>query len=324
MKEDQAHANPVYVPSSVWQKQLEDAYQCLFEGLEKNDMDTFHHFLENFGAWDKDHGIESTTLIRKTETSFLRRAYVKYIFSKSLQAWRWINGDKKDIRRLSYPQAGNQNGTIIEGTFVGIGSFFNDIYGDMLSGLVCDIAKPVVADLGAGYGKLAYFTLRDKKEFTFIDFDIPETLCLASYYLLNVWPEKKALLYGEEPFAAESLSQYDLIFLPSWEIEKLPEDSVDLFMNKNSLGEMDASAVVNYVHHICRSAKYFFHMNHDIYPVKMRSGRGLLGKEYPVPRDTFKLLIRYPDIGHLLYKGYLNLRDDIFFYLYEKMPRKTN
>ena len=186
--------------------------------------------------------------------------------------------------------------------------------------------RPVVADLGGGYGKLAYFTLRDLPQFSFIDFDLPEVLCLATYYLMKTFPHKKAMLYREEPYSEESHNKYDLIFMPSFKIEEVGSNSVDLFMNKNSLGEMARESVENFVSNIARATSgYFFHMNHDNYPNIYENGRvGLLGSEYPVPGDEFNLLLRYPDIGALLSQGWLDLNADRFFYLYERKSENSN
>lgn len=221
---------------------------------------------------------------------------------------------------LDVSNAGNQAGAFIDGVFAGPGSFFNEIYGSLLASLIEDVEHPVVADLGAGYGKLAYFILRDREAFTFIDFDLPETLCLAAYYLMKMWPEKRALLYGEGDIGREDVARYDPVFMPSYEIEKLRPVSVDLFVNKNSPGEMTEDAVRNYVQHIARAAKsFFFHMNHESYHSPYADGsQRLMGYEYPVPKEEFRLLMRYPDLGNLLYQGHVDLHMDIFFYLYER------
>ena len=91
--------------------------------------------------------------------------------------------------------------------------------------------------------------------------------------------------------------------------------SIDLFPNKDSLGEMTAESVG----HIARATRYFFHMNHDLYP-NLYDGDvpGLLAHEYPVPSEQFKLLFRYPDVGHLLGLGGIDYSMDIFLYLYER------
>ena len=179
--------------------------------------------------------------------------------------------------------------------------------------------RPVYAELGAGYGKLAYFVLRDIQRSCFIDFDLPETLSLASYYLMKCWPEKKALLYGENEYSENSHEEYDLIFMPAFEIEKVGENSVDMFVNKNSLGEMTRESAQNYLSYITNSTKYFFHINHEIRPnIYSDDTPGLLGHEYPVPKDRLKLLFRYPDVGHLINQGKVDFNMDIFLYLYEK------
>jgi hypothetical protein len=321
MKQDQPKAPACYLPSSLWQSQLDKAYTYLICGWKENDIDKFHFFLTNFGTWKEYHGIESNIFIREYMASFFKRSYLKNsVFYKQLKIWKWFYNNRKPISRLTYPVYGNQAGAYIDDIFVGVGSFFNEIYGSILSGLICDFERPVIADLGAGYGKLAYFSLRDIKEFTFIDFDLPETLCLAAYYLMMVYPDKKALLYGEEDYSSDAHKKYDLIFMPSYEIQKIGKSTVDIFINKNSLGEMTKEAAVNYISYISEAAKkYFFHMNHEIKPnVYSNNERGLLGYEYPVPNDQFKLLFRYPDMGHMLYQGFLDFDKDIFLYLYER------
>jgi hypothetical protein len=250
----------------------------------------------------------------------LRRQYLKnVIFYQQLKIWNWFYNNRKSISSLTYPTHGNQSGAYIDKTFVGVGSFSTEIYGSILSGLIGDIERPVIADLGAGYGNLAYFTLRDMKNSCFIDFDLPETLCLAAYYLMKSWPNKQTLLYGEGEYSVEAHDLYDLIFMPSYEIRKVGQDSLDLFINKCSLGEMTKEAVINYIDCITKATKYFFHMNHDIYPnIYSDNNRVLLGYEYPVPMDKFKLLFRYPDVGHMLYQGGIDYSMDIFLYLYER------
>ena len=244
------------------------------------------------------------------------------MFGKQLKLWKYFNNYKKDTSALNAPIHGNQIGAYIDNNFVVIGSFFNEIIASMLNNLICKLKRPVVSDLGGGYGKLAFYTLKEHKNFCFIDFDLPETLCLAAYYLMKTWPEKKTLLYGEEEYSQEKNSSYDLIFLPPFEITKLTNNSIDLFINKNSLGEMNPDAVNNYLKYICKSTNYFFHMNHDINRNIFQDGvRGLLGYEYPVDKKKFDLIFRYPVMKHSTYLGEFDLENDIFMYLYKNVER---
>jgi hypothetical protein len=317
-------APSVYAPASIWQEQLAIAYSSIIEGVRDNDMEKCHYFLENFGCWKLYNGVENTTMVRKYDKNPLTRAYLKYFtFENRLKRWNIFNNKLKPVSRLSYPTYGNQSGALIDGTFVGIGSFFCEIYGSLLSNLLTDKSRPVVAEIGGGYGKFSYFILRDHPEFTYIDFDLPEVICLAAYYFLKCHPDKKVLLYGEAPYDQFSHSKYDAIFMPMFEIEKLAPSSVDLFVNKNSLGEMSRDTVDQYFKYACPASRYIFHLNHELYPNIYDDGsKGYLGFEYPIPQEEFKLLFRCPDLDHMEEKVRIE-KIDIFAYLYERKDKSN-
>ena len=50
-------------------------------------------------------------------------------------------------------------------------------------------------------------------------------------------------------------------------------NTVDLFINAFSLGEMNKEAALNYVTFIAQATKYFFHLNHDNYPRSLPDGQ---------------------------------------------------
>ena len=318
MKRDQKDANKIYFPSSLWQSQIDISFSYLNKGIKNNDIETFHYFLANFGSWPKYTGVTHSTLIHKYHKSLMGRRYLQNRFYNNMNVWKWFN-EKKDISLLSCPQYGNQSGSIIDGHFIGFGSFFNEIYGSLLSELLSEIEAPIITELGGGCGIWSYFILRKLKNFCYLDFDLPETLCLAAYYLMKTFPDKKVLLYGEDQFSTDLYNKYDLIFLPNYEIEKIKNKNIDLFLNKNSLGEMHKDVVKAYLKIITNCSKYFFHMNHEKWVHTYEDGTsGVLASDYDVPKNKYKLLMRYPDLGHLIYDGGINYNHDIFFYLYEK------
>ena len=323
MKSEQKKTSDLFKPSAMWQLHIDKDYKILKESVATNDLNKFMFFLSNFGNWKDYLGIENNTLIKEySKNFFLRKYLVNVVFGKQLELWKYFNNYKKDTSVLNAPIHGNQIGAYIDNNFVVIGSFFNEIIASMLNNLTCKLKRPVVSDLGGGYGKLAFYTLKQHKNFCFIDFDLPETLCLAAYYLMKTWPEKRTLLYGEEEYSQEKNSSYDLIFLPPFEITKLTNNSIDLFINKNSLGEMNPDAVNNYLKYICKSTNYFFHMNHDINRNIFQDGvRGLLGYEYPVDKKKFDLIFRYPVMRHSTYLSEFDLENDIFMYLYKNVER---
>ncbi len=327
MKAGQKAASNLYLPSSLWEEQLNDAYSFLISGAEEGDITKFHLFLSNFGAWRRYTGVEESTFIRRNASLLPTRRYLQNeIFLNLLRLWRHYYNDRKPVQNLFRPNHGNLAGAHVDGVLVTVDSFFSEIYGSLLSGILRYAKRPVIAELGGGCGRLAYYTLRGMESYIYIDFDLPETLCLASYYLMLAYPSKQFLLYGEEKYSPDLHKKYDFIFMPSYEIEKLEPSSVDLFVNECSLGEMTQEAATNYINCIARSTRYFFHMNHDRFRNHYGGGRrSLLGCEYPVPDDQFTLLFRYPELKHMLFSnGSMDFNSETFIYLYERHARQRD
>jgi SAM-dependent methyltransferase len=304
MKADHAKASRLYQPAPFWQR--------LVASYPLKTLSEMEFFLTNFGTWRNALALESSPLLHRLSKRAITRRYCQhFLFGEPLQLWQSLCD--KPLSRLTYPSHGNQAGAFVQNTFVGLGSFDNEAYGTQLSELIRDAERPQVAELGAGYGKFAYFILRDIPEFSYIDFDLPEVSVLAAYYLMKSFPTKSALLYGEAFYSSSTHEQYDLIFMPPWEIEKLAEQSIDLFVNKNSLGEMSRDAAKNYLSHIGGASKWFFHLNHEFSP-QPGVRDGLRACEYPLS-PQFQLVHKEKDVWHELFDG---RGTDIFAYLYCK------
>lgn len=319
-KSEQDTKSIVYRPSSLWQSQIDNDFSFLVEAYKNDDVEKFLFFLQNFGNWEKYLGVENQDLINKyNKNIFLKKFLSNEIFGGQFELWKYFNKDE-DLDDLNIPKHGNQIGAVINNKFMVIGSFTNHIYSKILSNyLNLKSEKNTILELGGGYGKLAYYLLKNINNYTYIDLDIPETLTLASYFLSKSFPNKKNLFYGERSDNKNVTSEYDLIFLPSWEIETIQDNSVNLAINKNSLGEMNPETARNYINHVHRTSKYFFSMNHEYFRNHFNDGKkSLINKEYNIDKK-FMELIRYPDFGHLTYAtNKLNFDNNIFFYIYEK------
>ena len=220
-KKYQKEAPSVFLPSSLWQNQLDSAYESLYGG----DIEKASFFLSNFGAWPKYTGIENTRMILDLNVSHASRRQLQRMIGKMVNWWQNHESQGRTIEALSYPRFGNQYGATLEGKFIGVGSVFNDVHSNVISNVIMDMVgsdRPKIAEIGGGYGKLFYFISRKIKDFTYLNFDLPETICCSSYYLMKAFPDKKFLLFGEETLNAHSLSKYDFILLPSFCIEALP------------------------------------------------------------------------------------------------------
>ena len=275
-------------PSSLWQNHINNDYKFLIDSFKKNDLANFSFFLNNFGNWNNYLGIEHNTLLKRYSKNLFLKSYLKNeIFLKHYKIWKDFGYEKKDLNKISTPEFGNQLGAYIDGNFVTIGSFFNQIISKILYEHIKHKSKPIICDLGGGYGKLGYFLIKNFKDSCFIDFDIPEVLVLAAYYLMSSFPNKKTLLFGEKEFKKKDIENFDLIFMPSVEI-------------------------TNYC------SKIFFHMNHNrIRNVFDDKDKSLISSEYPIDMKKFDLVFDYPDLSHFIYTGRYDSNNDIFMKLFK-------
>ena len=320
MKNEQSKVDQLYRPSSLWQSHIDLDFKFLKEALETNDLKKFTFFLQNFGNWENYLGIENQTLIKNySKNIFLKKFLTNEIFYGQKELWDYFNQNNSNLSDINMPRHGNQNGAKIDNNFFVIGSFSNHIYAKMIKNYLNNSKRNIILDLGGGYGKLDYYILKDLKNYCFIDFDIPEVLCLAAFYLSKCFPDKKIFLHGQDKFDENTLKNYDLIFLPGWEIKKINDNEIDIAINKNSLGEMNSETSLNYIKHIHRTSNYFFSMNHEFLRNKFSDNSfSLINKEYNL-NNNFKELFRYPDLSHLIYENNkVDFNSDIFFYVYKK------
>ncbi len=319
LKLDEINTPDLVKPSSMWQKHINNDYKFLVESYKKEDFDNFSFFLSNFGNWNNYLGIEHNNLLQRYSKNFLLKSFLKNeIFLKYFKIWKDFGYTKNDLNKIATPEHGNQLGAYLDGNFVTIGSFFNQIISNILYQHIKEIERPIICDLGGGYGKLGYFLTKDFKKSCFIDFDIPEVLVLAAYYLLKTYPKKTCLLFGEKKFEKKDLDNFDLIFMPPIEIKKMEENSVNLFVNKNSLGEMRGETAKFYIEKINFCSKIFFHMNHNRIRNNFENNeKSLISSEYPISKEKFDLIFDYPDLGHFIYTGRYDANNDIFMNLFK-------
>ena len=319
MKKNEVNNPEVIKPSSLWQTHINQDYKFLLDSSKNNDLESFAFFLNNFGNWDNYLGIEHNILLKRYSKNFILRSFLRNeIFLKHFMIWKDFGYSRKDLQKIATPEFGNQLGAYLDGNFVTIGSFFNQIISKILFEHIKDNKRPVICDLGGGYGKLGHFLVKNFKNSSFIDFDIPEVLVLAAYYLMKTYPNKKTLLYGEKEFNKNDVGDFDLIFMPSIEITKMDENSVDLFVNKNSLGEMKSETAKFFIEKINFCSKFFFHMNHNrIRNIYDNEERSLISSEYPINLEKFDLVFDYPDLSHFIYTGRYDSNNDIFMKLYK-------
>ncbi len=306
-------------PSKMWLKLINLNYKELIESYEEDNFSKFVNFLDKFGHSKKYLGLTFNILVPRY-FYFLRKNYIKKnMLDNAYKNWNFFTKNK-DYKSLHTPRFGNLDGGYInDDIFVSYTSFFNEIYSSILKNLLLETKNPVIGEIGPGYGEQAYFVLKDIDS-KYVAFDLPETLTLSSFYLMNTFKTKKTLLFGEKEFSNNIIKEYDLIFMPGYEILKIHENNFDLMINKHSLGEMPPNVVKNYISVIKKTSKLFFHINQSYYKRKFEKNNfNLLSHEYGFEKDeNFTLILKYLDFCHFNFDNFQNYNMDLFFHIYKK------
>ncbi len=318
-KRDQLQQDPMFLPGGGWKNVTDSAFSYLLDGYEQNDLDRFHYFLANFGAWEKPTGIgESWVFSKLNASSSKRKFFEQQTMPQLIQWWEVFESQGRSLSELVIPSHGNQGGALVDGHLILPNSVFSECYARMLAGFV-DRPRPVIGELGGGFGRLCCFLKRQFQESTYVGFDLPECLACASYYLMLSFPEKSFLLYGEGDLNAEALSSFDFILLPSFETKNIPDRSLDLFVNENSLGMVPPKTCEFFVKEMCRTANAIWHRNHEIRRNPTGDGSlSLLNYEYPFDRDHFQEVVRFSDVSRLVGHERSKIKADMYWYYFRR------
>jgi phospholipid N-methyltransferase len=191
-----------------------------------------------------------------------------------------------------------------------------------ISNLLCEEQHPVIVEIGPGLGGIPYNLFKYfNSRCTYIIFEIPEVSVITKYFLKSVFPDKKFLFYGGSKIQDINLKEYDIIFMPHYELKNFPEKYCDLVFNSSSLTEMSHSTVKEYlvqINRICK--KYFMHINEEsafMYKTstgEIRATVDLNETQFELP--DFRRIYRFPALLGIPGSSY----GDYFYYeyLYER------
>jgi putative sugar O-methyltransferase len=184
-----------------------------------------------------------------------RRFYLSHTLCR-LDYWKERTAERFTLRHLSGPGVGNPFGIVVDGTHISVGSEYAHYCAHKIASLLPS-EKPTVAEIGGGFGGMAYYLLRDQPGITYLNFDVPESLALASYYLMKSFPKLRFLLYGEER-STETVTQSDVTLMPLFELTKMPPASVDVAFSSHAISDVSPEALVEYIACIDRMTKGCF------------------------------------------------------------------
>jgi hypothetical protein len=125
-----------------------------------------------------------------------------------------------------------------------------------INSLLIDSSRRTACEIGGGLGVLAfYMTKTCAKSVTVID--LPIVSIIQGYYLMKSLGPKAVRLAGEDHSAKVNI-------IPYWELDDIPEKSVSMFINIDSMPEIDADIANHYAKLInSKGSELFFSINHE-------------------------------------------------------------
>ncbi|WP_291985556.1 putative sugar O-methyltransferase [Luteitalea sp.] len=271
-----APAEGPYVVGQNWGRFLQATRPRFYEALSSADVEAMEALLANCFRNELTSGILGG---RPAYDAFAAAgAGCAEGLRQHFNVWRH-SVSHVDVHRLGFPPVGNPYGVWLDCVLVHANTMLNDHRASVVRDLVGHVDHPIVAEIGGGYGGFGRQWLMLDAPGTYVDFDLPENLIVASHFLASAHPDKRILLFDEPSMRLdlEVLRQYDLVLMPHFMLPRLAEASVDVFMNFISLSEMSASTIHEYLAQIERVTRgYFYQENlldngegYEFYPVSV-------------------------------------------------------
>lgn len=303
MKADQVDASTIYLPDGEWSVYINERkalYDCLLTDDLAGAYDKLKHFWRNeLGPIVSNYAYYSDLVgNNKSKTNrFLSLMCRDYVIWQSL----YVN---ESLTALGVPNIGNPWGYSIEDKLIIPQAFRFHNHAKQIANILSDVETPIWAEIGGGYGGTVFYYFRNNytPKLSYLDFDLPETLVLAAYYLMNALPDKKIWLYnGKSQLTVTAITKYDIVLMPNYAIEYLGDETVNIFLNAFSLSEITLPILKNYINQIQRTVSgYFLHNNMDKKGIVNRGFERIPCSQYPIDPSKLKLLYK----KHDMFQGY--------------------
>lgn len=266
---DQTAQRDVYKVSNEWAPIYETPLKPLISALRSRNATDLRDLLDNFFRSSISWGLcgMAGDMERMYFHNTPSRFALKKLLIDAVYRYRLLEQLLPETRPidLHVEDFGNPYGIFVGDKFVRTGTDYQYYYAYAVSKLLGPTGRRTVAELGGGIGGFAYFLNRlVPTDLSYVNLDLPEILCISSYQLLNLLPEKSFLLYGEAASINSSvIASHDIALLPCFAIEAMQENSVDVSFNSYSLAEMGRETIANYTSYLSRvTREAILHVNH--------------------------------------------------------------
>lgn len=296
LKKAQAGIDPLYLPAGEWEVYVNDRrgpYATILHGPTGEAAAVLGDFWRNDLGPIVSHYAYYPDLAAGREDKVAR-----FLDGMCRDHAVWTASTDGDAADLVFPHAGNPWGVVIDGVLAAPQSYRFHHQASRALDLVADVDRPVVLEIGGGFGGMAMMLHRlAGRPLTYVDLDLPETLTLAAYYLLAAQPHLRVLLHDPtEPLDRGATDDHDVVLAANFAIEGLTGHPVHLFLNAFSLSEMPAAVIANYLGRVQALApRYILHNNVDRADVVNRGHPRTPGSRFPIDPAAYKRLYRQFD-----------------------------
>ena len=258
------HTAPdVYRATRWWEEIQQRSLRPVMHALMTRDITALRAIYSNFFRDPCSTGLVSVpygmtrNYFGSTMKDIHRRVYLSDTLYR-IDHWQSRTEGRYPLHDLATPDVGNPFGALVDGTLVSAHSDFRHYCAHRLVDLLQSGTSTVV-EIGGGFGGTAYYLLRDRPGIKYLDFDVPESIALTSYYLMKALPHLTFLLYGEKPLTEESIAHADVILMPLFEMQKVPSSSVAITFSIHAMSDLSPEALTCYLDNIERTTKDFFY-----------------------------------------------------------------
>lgn len=164
------------------------------------------------------------------------------------------------------------------------------------------VARPVVCEIGSGWGGYAYAFKTLFPSATVILVDLPELFLFSATYLMTAFPAARAMFWGDDGTAEalQSDNPPDFVFVANTEIAQVRPSRLDATINMVSFQEMRADQVRGYVNWAADNRSgclYSLNRERSPYNDELVSVRDVMRERFDV-RDIEMLPVSYSKFIH--------------------------
>jgi putative sugar O-methyltransferase len=260
--ERQPSAPAAYRPTDWWRQVREQSLGPVTHALLTRDIPALRAMYRNFfrnscstGLLGAPFGMAKAYFGGNIK-DLHRRFYLSHVLYR-YDYWKEQTEGRFPLRDLYGPGIGNPFGVQIEGTHIHVGAEYAHYCAHRIDRML-PAGPATVVEIGGGYGSMAYYLLRDRAELTYINFDVPESIALSSYYLLKAFPNLEFLLYGEEELTSQAIARVDVVLMPAFEITAMPAASSDVSFSSHAMSDLSVEAMEVYLNNIDRMTRDSF------------------------------------------------------------------